>query len=29
MNAGTLSPARFFAPENVGAILGAAARGAA
>jgi 2-polyprenyl-6-methoxyphenol hydroxylase-like FAD-dependent oxidoreductase len=29
MNAGTISPARFFAPENVGAIYGAAARGAA
>jgi len=24
MNAGTLSPARFFSPENVGAIMGAA-----
>jgi hypothetical protein len=29
MNAGTISPARFFAPENVGAIFGAAAHGAA
>jgi hypothetical protein len=29
MNAGTISPAQFFSPENVGAIMAAAGPGAA